>query len=73
MESSEELPLSWEALVQSILNLKELIAMADLYGFDASQVEPTGTLDPIPAGKYLAVITESEMNPTSQGQAHCCS
>ncbi len=24
---------------------------------------------PIPAGKYLAVITESEMNPTSQGQA----
>lgn len=35
--------------------------MADLRGFDANQVEPTTAFEPIPAGKYLAVITESEM------------
>jgi hypothetical protein len=41
--------------------------MADLAGFDANQVEPTGTFEPIPAGKYLAVITESEMKQTKAG------
>ena len=41
--------------------------MADLRGFDANQVEPTAALDPIPAGKYPAVITESEMKPTKNG------
>jgi len=41
--------------------------MADLRGFDANTVEPTGDYDPIPAGKYLAVITESEMKPTKSG------
>jgi hypothetical protein len=41
--------------------------MADLQGFDANQVEPTGDFDPIPAGKYLAVITDSEMKPTKAG------
>lgn len=41
--------------------------MADLSGFDANHVEPTGDFDPIPAGKYLAVITESEMKPTKSG------
>lgn len=41
--------------------------MADLHGFDANQVEPTGDFDPIPAGKYLAVITDSEMKPTKAG------
>ena len=41
--------------------------MADLRGFDANQVEPTAALDPIPAGKYPAVITESEMKPTKAG------
>jgi len=35
--------------------------MADLQGFDANQVEPASALDPIPAGKYPAVITDSEM------------
>jgi len=40
--------------------------MANLNGFDASQVEPT-SFDPLPAGKYLAVITESEMRPTKKG------
>lgn len=37
--------------------------MADLRGFDANKVEPTTVFDPIPAGKYLAVITASEMKP----------
>jgi len=40
--------------------------MANLNGFDANQVEPT-SFDPLPAGKYLAVITESEMRPTKKG------
>lgn len=41
--------------------------MADLHGFDASQVEPLNGLEPIPAGQYLAAITESEMRPTRSG------
>lgn len=41
--------------------------MANLAGFNASQVEPTTTFDPIPAGKYLATITASEMKPNKAG------
>jgi hypothetical protein len=41
--------------------------MADLYGFDANQVEPSANFEPIPAGKYIAVITASEMKPTKAG------
>lgn len=41
--------------------------MADLRGFDANNVEPAGDFEPIPAGKYLAVISESEMKPTKAG------
>jgi len=41
--------------------------MADLRGFDANQVEPTSDFEPIPAGKYVAVITESEMKSTKSG------
>lgn len=37
--------------------------MATLKGFDANKVEPTSDLDPVPAGKYVAVITESEVKP----------
>lgn len=44
--------------------------MADLSGFDANQVEPTTAFDPIPAGKYVAVITESEMTPNKAGTGH---
>ena len=44
--------------------------MADLQGFDANQVEPTTNFEPIPAGKYLAVITDSEMKPTKAGTGH---
>ena len=41
--------------------------MANLNGFDASTVDPSTSFDPIPAGKYLAAITESEMKPTKTG------
>ena len=44
--------------------------MADLRGFDANTVEPNGDFEPIPAGKYLAVITESELKPTKAGTGH---
>jgi hypothetical protein len=51
-------------------NHKEPRTMADLSGFDANQVEPSNDLDPVPAGKYLAVITESEMAPNKAGTGH---
>jgi len=38
--------------------------MANLNGFDANTVEPSSTFDPLPAGKYLAAITGTEMKPT---------
>jgi len=41
--------------------------MASLAGFDASTVEPQSAFEPIPAGKYLALISESEMKPTKTG------
>ena len=41
--------------------------MANLSGFDANEVEPTTDFDPIPAGKYVAVITESEVKPNKAG------
>ena len=41
--------------------------MADLDGFNAHEVEPTASFEAIPAGKYLAAITESEMKPTKNG------
>ena len=37
--------------------------MADLRGFDSTKVEPAIPFEAIPAGKYLAVITASEMKP----------
>jgi len=41
--------------------------MTNLQGFDANEVEPMDEFEPIPAGKYPAVITESEMKPTKSG------
>jgi hypothetical protein len=41
--------------------------MANLNGFNANDVEPTATFEPLPAGKYLATITASEMKPTKKG------
>lgn len=39
--------------------------MVSLENFDASTVEPTTDFDPLPAGKYVAVITESEFKPNN--------
>jgi hypothetical protein len=41
--------------------------MAQLNGFNANQVQPTVAFDPIPAGKYVAAITDSETKPTKNG------
>ena len=41
--------------------------MANLQGFNANEVDPATDFDPIPAGKYLAVITESEVKPNKAG------
>ena len=41
--------------------------MANLNGFNATEVEPATTFEPLPAGRYLAAITESEMKPTKSG------
>ena len=41
--------------------------MVSLNGFNANEVEPTTDFDPVPAGKYVAVITDSEMKPTKSG------
>jgi hypothetical protein len=41
--------------------------MAHLNGFNAHEVEPNAAFDPLPAGKYLAAITASEMKPTKNG------
>ncbi len=41
--------------------------MANLTGFDAREVDPAVGFDPIPAGKYLATITESEFKKTKNG------
>jgi hypothetical protein len=40
--------------------------MANLGSFNANEVEPA-SFDPLPAGKYLACITESEMKATKNG------
>ena len=41
--------------------------MANLTGFNADNVEPMSDFDPIPAGKYTAIITGSEMKDTKSG------
>jgi len=41
--------------------------MANLNGFNASEIEPTSNFEPLPAGKYLAVISDSEMKSTKSG------
>lgn len=36
-------------------------------GFDATQVEPAGSFEPLPAGKYVALIADSEHKTTKAG------
>jgi len=41
--------------------------MPSLNGFNANEIDPNFALEAIPAGKYLAVIIESEMKTTRSG------
>ena len=41
--------------------------MANLQGFNANNVEPTKDFEPIPAGKYMAMVTASEIKPNKAG------
>ena len=41
--------------------------MAKLQNFNANDVEPASDFEAIPAGKYLAVITDSEVKPNKSG------
>lgn len=41
--------------------------MANLQGFNAAETQPNEGFEPIPAGHYNAVITDSEMKPTKAG------
>ncbi|MCW5775342.1 MAG: DUF669 domain-containing protein [Phycisphaeraceae bacterium] len=41
--------------------------MANLNGFNASEVDPNVAFEPLPAGDYLAVVVASEMKPTKNG------
>ncbi len=41
--------------------------MADLNGFNANEIDPSMPYEPLPADKYLAVITASEMKSTKNG------
>jgi len=41
--------------------------MASLNGFNAAEVNPAIGFDPLPAGRYLAQIVNSEMKPTAAG------
>lgn len=38
--------------------------------FNANEVPPAEALEAVPAGKYIAVITESEVKPTKSGTGH---
>lgn len=44
--------------------------MASLSGFNANDVPPLADFDPIPNGKYIAAIVESEQKPTKSGTGH---
>jgi len=41
--------------------------MANLSGFDAEKVEPQSDFEAIPAGKYMAIISNSEFKQTKKG------
>jgi len=41
--------------------------MADLGNFNANNVDPAADFEPIPAGKYLAVIVDTDMKATKSG------
>jgi hypothetical protein len=44
--------------------------MSNLNGFDATNVEPVPSYDPIPAGKYLAMIVDSQEKTSQKGHTY---
>jgi hypothetical protein len=42
--------------------------MADLAKFNASRINPASRYEPLPAGQYAAVVTNSRMKPTKSGR-----
>jgi len=42
--------------------------MAHLNNFNAQEVDPSVPFEPVPAGKYIAAITDSEMKATKDGK-----
>ena len=54
---------------ESLLTNETRTIMSNLssYNFDASTIEPSNSYDPIPAGWYQAIISNSEMKPTRDG------
>jgi hypothetical protein len=44
--------------------------MANLNGFNANNVEPADNFDPVPPGKYTAVIVDSQIKPTKSGDGN---
>ena len=44
--------------------------MANIGNFNANEVEPTTAFEPLPAGKYLAAITASEVKATKKGDGN---
>ena len=41
--------------------------MAYLNNFDPNAVEPAQSMEPVPSGEYVAIITDSEMRDTKSG------
>ncbi len=41
-----------------------------MINFNANDVDPAVSFDPLPAGKYVAIITGSEIKPTKSGTGH---
>lgn len=41
--------------------------MGNLQGFNAAEVEPTGSTEPLPAGWYTAMIVDSQFKSTKAG------
>jgi hypothetical protein len=44
--------------------------MASLDGFNANEVEPNTEFEPLPTGKYTAILVESAYKPTKAGTGH---
>ena len=41
--------------------------MPTLNGFNAHEVDPNPSLEPVPAGRYLTIVVDSQLKPTKNG------